>query len=90
MFYFFFFFVFQSRKHANKVRLYYMLHPADGGCPAKKLRTDNVSPPLFLCGFLCGLLCGFLTHRTRTVLVLEQQMLRLVPVCFRLVQPGRK
>lgn len=81
-FYFFFFFVFQSRKHANKVRLYYMLHPADGGCPAKKLRTDNVSPPLFL--------CGFLTRRTRTVLVLEQQMLRLVPVCFRLVQPGRK
>lgn len=39
------FFVFQSRKHANKVRLYDMLHPADGGCPAKKLRTDNVSPP---------------------------------------------
>lgn len=34
----------QSRKHANKVRLYYMLHPVDGGCPAKKLRTDNVSP----------------------------------------------
>ncbi len=33
----------QSRKHANKVRLYYMLHPVDGGCPAKKLRTDNVS-----------------------------------------------
>lgn len=36
----------QSRKHANKVRLYYMLHPVDGGCPAKKLRTDNVSPPV--------------------------------------------
>ncbi|XP_055776111.1 zinc finger matrin-type protein 4-like isoform X5 [Salvelinus fontinalis] len=33
----------QSRKHANKVRLYYMLHPVDGGCPAKKLRTDNGS-----------------------------------------------
>ncbi|KAF6730594.1 Zinc finger matrin-type protein 4, partial [Oryzias melastigma] len=35
-------FVSQSRKHANKVRLYYMLHPVDGGCPAKKLRTDNM------------------------------------------------
>ncbi len=35
--------LFQSRKHANKVRLYYMLHPVDGGCPAKKLRTDDVS-----------------------------------------------
>uniref|UniRef100_A0A8C1Z0G4 Zinc finger matrin-type 4 n=1 Tax=Cyprinus carpio TaxID=7962 RepID=A0A8C1Z0G4_CYPCA len=34
---------FQSRKHANKVRLYYMLHPVDGGCPAKKLRTDDGS-----------------------------------------------
>ncbi|KAJ8347048.1 hypothetical protein SKAU_G00284490 [Synaphobranchus kaupii] len=32
---------YQSRKHANKVRLYYMLHPQDGGCPAKKLRTDS-------------------------------------------------
>ncbi|KAK5600209.1 hypothetical protein CRENBAI_004894 [Crenichthys baileyi] len=31
----------KSRKHANKVRLYYMLHPVDGGCPAKKLRTDD-------------------------------------------------
>ncbi|XP_051780240.1 zinc finger matrin-type protein 4 isoform X2 [Erpetoichthys calabaricus] len=31
----------ESRKHANKVRLYYMLHPVDGGFPAKKLRTDN-------------------------------------------------
>ncbi|KAG7269435.1 hypothetical protein CRUP_012118, partial [Coryphaenoides rupestris] len=36
---------YESRKHANKVRLYYMLHPVDGGCPAKKLRTDNnISP----------------------------------------------
>ncbi|XP_063065804.1 zinc finger matrin-type protein 4-like [Engraulis encrasicolus] len=32
---------YESRKHANKVRLYYMLHPADGGCPAKKLRTEG-------------------------------------------------
>ncbi|KAL7848048.1 hypothetical protein AOLI_G00227660 [Acnodon oligacanthus] len=34
---------YKSRKHANKVRLYYMLHPVDGGCPAKKLRKDNGS-----------------------------------------------
>ncbi|XP_077377999.1 zinc finger matrin-type protein 4 [Festucalex cinctus] len=34
---------YESRKHANKVRLYYMLHPVDGGCPPKKLRTDNGS-----------------------------------------------
>ncbi|XP_029365680.1 zinc finger matrin-type protein 4 [Echeneis naucrates] len=34
---------YESRKHSNKVRLYYMLHPVDGGCPAKKLRTDNGS-----------------------------------------------
>ncbi|KAF2986753.1 hypothetical protein EK904_004014 [Melospiza melodia maxima] len=32
-----------SRKHASKVRLYYMLHPVDGGCPAKKLRSENGS-----------------------------------------------
>uniref|UniRef100_A0A8C0QAC7 Zinc finger matrin-type 4 n=1 Tax=Canis lupus familiaris TaxID=9615 RepID=A0A8C0QAC7_CANLF len=31
----------QSRKHASKVRLYYMLHPRDGGCPAKRLRSEN-------------------------------------------------
>lgn len=35
-------FALQSRKHASKVRLYYMLHPVDGGCPAKKLRSENV------------------------------------------------
>ncbi|KAF3850464.1 hypothetical protein F7725_012236 [Dissostichus mawsoni] len=23
--------------------MYYMLHPVDGGCPAKKLRTDNIA-----------------------------------------------
>ncbi|KFP31877.1 Zinc finger matrin-type protein 4, partial [Colius striatus] len=33
---------YESRKHASKVRLYYMLHPIDGGCPAKKLRSENV------------------------------------------------
>ncbi|XP_076875942.1 zinc finger matrin-type protein 4 isoform X2 [Brachyhypopomus gauderio] len=32
---------YKSRKHANRVRHYYMLHPADGGCPVKKLRADN-------------------------------------------------
>ncbi|XP_064421314.1 zinc finger matrin-type protein 4 [Latimeria chalumnae] len=32
---------YESRKHASKVRLYYMLHPTDGGCPAKKLRSEN-------------------------------------------------
>ncbi|KAG5194470.1 hypothetical protein JEQ12_013267 [Ovis aries] len=31
----------ESRKHASKVRLYYMLHPRDGGCPAKRLRSEN-------------------------------------------------
>ncbi|GAB5570292.1 zinc finger matrin-type protein 4 isoform X3 [Prionailurus iriomotensis] len=31
-----------SRKHASKVRLYYMLHPRDGGCPAKRLRSENL------------------------------------------------
>ncbi|XP_050002621.1 zinc finger matrin-type protein 4 isoform X1 [Alexandromys fortis] len=31
----------KSRKHASKVRLYYMLHPRDGGCPAKRLRAEN-------------------------------------------------
>ncbi|XP_032869673.1 zinc finger matrin-type protein 4 isoform X1 [Amblyraja radiata] len=34
---------YESRKHASKVRLYYMLHPVDGGCPAKKLRAENGS-----------------------------------------------
>uniref|UniRef100_A0A8D2LKA3 Zinc finger matrin-type 4 n=1 Tax=Varanus komodoensis TaxID=61221 RepID=A0A8D2LKA3_VARKO len=34
---------YESRKHASKVRLYYMLHPLDGGCPAKKLRSENGS-----------------------------------------------
>ncbi|NXD43669.1 ZMAT4 protein, partial [Copsychus sechellarum] len=34
---------YESRKHASKVRLYYMLHPVDGGCPAKKLRSENGS-----------------------------------------------
>lgn len=49
----FLFFLLQSRKHANKVRLYYMLHPVDGGCPAKKLRSDNVSPVWILFILLC-------------------------------------
>ncbi|CAH2323009.1 zinc finger matrin-type 4-like isoform X1 [Pelobates cultripes] len=32
---------YESKKHANKVRLYYMLHPEDGGPPSKKLRIDD-------------------------------------------------
>lgn len=32
---------YESKKHANKVRLYYMLHPEDGGPPSKKLRPDD-------------------------------------------------
>lgn len=32
---------YESKKHANKVRLFYMLHPEDGGPPPKRLRTDN-------------------------------------------------
>ncbi|XP_069756428.1 zinc finger matrin-type protein 4 isoform X3 [Narcine bancroftii] len=35
---------YESKKHANKVRLYYMLHPEDGGPPSKKLRPDNPIP----------------------------------------------
>nr|XP_015202002.1 PREDICTED: zinc finger matrin-type protein 4-like isoform X2 [Lepisosteus oculatus] len=31
----------ESKKHANKVRLFYMLHPEDGGPPSKRLRPDN-------------------------------------------------
>lgn len=34
-------FLSQSKKHANKVRLFYMLHPKDGGPPSKRLRPDN-------------------------------------------------
>ncbi|KAM6972142.1 zinc finger matrin-type protein 4-like [Aplochiton taeniatus] len=32
---------YESKKHANKVRLFYMLHPEDGGPPCKRLRPDN-------------------------------------------------
>eukprot|EP00066_Takifugu_rubripes_P002316 XP_003964162.2 PREDICTED: zinc finger matrin-type protein 4-like [Takifugu rubripes] len=32
---------YESKKHANKVRLFYMLHPKDGGPPSKRLRPDN-------------------------------------------------
>lgn len=37
----------QSKKHANKVRLFYMLHPEDGGPPSKRLRPDNPVCSLF-------------------------------------------
>ncbi|XP_043912158.1 uncharacterized protein LOC122789044 [Protopterus annectens] len=32
---------YESKKHANKVKLYYMLHPEDGGPPSKKLCSEN-------------------------------------------------
>ncbi|XP_072512795.1 zinc finger matrin-type protein 4-like isoform X2 [Salminus brasiliensis] len=32
---------YRSKKHASKVRLFYMLHPEDGGPPSKRLRPDN-------------------------------------------------
>ncbi|KAM3610856.1 uncharacterized protein V6R79_009698 [Siganus canaliculatus] len=49
---------YESRKHANKVRLYYMLHPVDGGCPAKKLRTDNGSDDSDVDKNKCCTLCN--------------------------------
>ncbi|MGH0123089.1 UNVERIFIED_CONTAM: hypothetical protein FKN15_049628 [Acipenser sinensis] len=36
---------YESKKHANKVRLFYMLHPEDGGPPSKRLRPDNPTEP---------------------------------------------
>uniref|UniRef100_A0A3P9DSI0 Zgc:171482 n=1 Tax=Maylandia zebra TaxID=106582 RepID=A0A3P9DSI0_9CICH len=32
---------YESKKHANKVRLFYMLHPEDGGPPSKRLRGSG-------------------------------------------------
>ncbi|KAM4746583.1 zinc finger matrin-type protein 4 isoform 1-T1 [Anableps anableps] len=49
---------YESRKHANKVRLYYMLHPVDGGCPAKKLRTNNGSDERDVDKNKCCTLCN--------------------------------
>ncbi|KAJ8286780.1 hypothetical protein GJAV_G00043210 [Gymnothorax javanicus] len=49
---------YQSRKHANKVRLYYMLHPTDGGCPAKKLRTDSANDDATVDRNKCCTLCN--------------------------------
>ncbi|XP_067115039.1 zinc finger matrin-type protein 4-like [Osmerus mordax] len=34
---------YESKKHANKVRLFHMLHPEDGGPPSKRLRPDHPS-----------------------------------------------
>ncbi|KAK1904932.1 Zinc finger matrin-type protein 4, partial [Dissostichus eleginoides] len=42
---------YESKKHANKVRLFYMLHPEDGGPPSKRLRPDNPAS-LFVCTFV--------------------------------------
>ncbi|XP_011816138.1 PREDICTED: zinc finger matrin-type protein 4 [Colobus angolensis palliatus] len=49
---------FKSRKHASKVRLYYMLHPRDGGCPAKRLRSENGSDADMVDKNKCCTLCN--------------------------------
>ncbi|XP_061071755.1 zinc finger matrin-type protein 4-like [Conger conger] len=49
---------YQSRKHANKVRLYNMLHPKDGGCPAKKLCTEGASEDTDVDRNKCCTLCN--------------------------------
>ncbi|XP_051831530.1 zinc finger matrin-type protein 4 isoform X1 [Antechinus flavipes] len=49
---------YESRKHASKVRLYYMLHPIDGGCPAKKLRSENGSDDDMVDKNKCCTLCN--------------------------------
>ncbi|XP_072806305.1 zinc finger matrin-type protein 4 isoform X2 [Vicugna pacos] len=49
---------YESRKHASKVRLYYMLHPRDGGCPAKKLRSENGSDADMVDKNKCCTLCN--------------------------------
>lgn len=50
-------FLSQSKKHANKVRLFYMLHPKDGGPPSKRLRPDN--PVRCRCPCVSVLMSGF-------------------------------
>lgn len=52
--------VFQSKKHANKVRLFYMLHPEDGGPPSKRLRPDNPVRFSTVCVSVCSL-CTIMT-----------------------------
>ncbi|XP_024620888.1 zinc finger matrin-type protein 4 [Neophocaena asiaeorientalis asiaeorientalis] len=49
---------YESRKHASKVRLYYMLHPRDGGCPAKRLRSENGSDADMVDKNKCCTLCN--------------------------------
>uniref|UniRef100_A0A3P9K3M5 Zgc:171482 n=1 Tax=Oryzias latipes TaxID=8090 RepID=A0A3P9K3M5_ORYLA len=46
---------YESKKHANKVRLFYMLHPEDGGPPSKRLRPDN---PVYVDRNKCCTLCN--------------------------------
>lgn len=53
-------FLSQSKKHANKVRLFYMLHPKDGGPPSKRLRPDN--PVRCRCPCVSVLMSGFERH----------------------------
>ncbi|KFO36430.1 Zinc finger matrin-type protein 4 [Fukomys damarensis] len=49
---------YESRKHASKVRLYYMLHPRDGGCPAKRLRAEKGSDADMVDKNKCCTLCN--------------------------------
>uniref|UniRef100_A0A3B3Y7P9 C2H2-type domain-containing protein n=1 Tax=Poecilia mexicana TaxID=48701 RepID=A0A3B3Y7P9_9TELE len=48
---------YESKKHANKVRLFYMLHPEDGGPPSKRLRIEGNSESDMLnkCCTLCNM-----------------------------------
>uniref|UniRef100_A0A8C7HKJ9 C2H2-type domain-containing protein n=1 Tax=Oncorhynchus kisutch TaxID=8019 RepID=A0A8C7HKJ9_ONCKI len=50
---------YESKKHGNKVRLFYMLHPEDGGPPSKRLRPDNAdSEETAVDGNKCCSLCN--------------------------------
>ncbi|XP_029545716.1 zinc finger matrin-type protein 4 isoform X4 [Salmo trutta] len=50
---------YESKKHANKVRLFYMLHPEDGGPASKRLRPDNAdSEERAVDGNKCCSLCN--------------------------------
>uniref|UniRef100_A0A3Q1FMC7 Zgc:171482 n=1 Tax=Acanthochromis polyacanthus TaxID=80966 RepID=A0A3Q1FMC7_9TELE len=55
---------YESKKHANKVRLFYMLHPEDGGPPSKRLRPDNPSFCLFTSLTLSSPCDLFFPHNT--------------------------
>ncbi|KAG5831675.1 hypothetical protein ANANG_G00306250 [Anguilla anguilla] len=48
---------YESKKHANKVRLFYMLHPEDGGPPSKRLRPLTALCDAVVIRQLCVTLC---------------------------------